>query len=533
MVKISFLGAARTVTGSMFLVETAHSRFVVDCGLFQGSKALKERNYQDFVVDPGSVDFMVLTHAHIDHSGLIPKFCLHGFKGPIYCHHATAELCAVMLPDSGYIQESEVERKNRKLDRAGKPLLEPIYTAQDALDSLKQFEPLDYGVDIALGADVRLRLQDAGHILGSAIAELWIAEAGTETKIVFSGDIGQGSQPIIKDPSIIDGADYVVLESTYGDRFHDEIKPRTEQLQQIIVETMKKGGNLIVPAFAVERTQDILYDLNILASTERLDPGIDIYIDSPLAIAATEIFRRNVEYYDEETKGFVAQGQHPLEMRQLKYSHTQEESVLLNQRKGGAIIISASGMCDAGRIKHHLKHNLWRPESTIMFVGYQAEGTLGRRLLEGAEQVTIHGEEVAVKADIRRIEAFSAHGDQGDLLDWIVQMERPPRQVILVHGEEQAQAALAEVITARTGIPVIIPEWLDEMTLEAAVAGEMQTTAAFAEQRSALEHSVMAEEAYMSLRSDLHRLYDHASRSGNYGSLLGVIEKVRKILREV
>ena len=520
--KISFLGAARVVTGSCFLVETSRSRFIIDCGLFQGNKALRERNYLDFSIDPGSVDFLILTHAHIDHSGLIPKFCKQGFTGPIYCQNATAELCAVVLPDSGYIQESEVERKNRKLSRAGKPLLEPIYTVNDAINSLGQLEPVDYDTDILLAEDVRLCFREAGHILGAAIVELWIDEEGVETKLVFSGDIGQGQQPIVRDPAVINEADYVVMESTYGDRLHEPPGQRTEELMDIINHTMAKGGNLIIPAFAVERTQDLLYDLNILYSQGRLDPSIDIYIDSPLAIAATEIFRKNIQYYSIEAKKFVDQGQHPLEMPQLKYSNTQEESIRLNQNPGGAIILSASGMCDAGRIKHHLRHNLWRAECTILFVGYQAEGTLGRRLLEGEKTVTIHGEQVAVKADIRRIEAFSAHADQSDLVHWVAAMHPSVKQVFLVHGEEHAQLGLAQKIAEETGFEVQIPELLEEVTLRPGV--ETMITA--------FNQNAKIEASYWQLRHELNNYYKDARNSGNYNSLLNMIKQVKDLLKQ-
>lgn len=437
--KIKFLGAAKTVTGSCYIIDTDKVRFAVDCGLFQGTRELRERNYIDFAVDPKSIQFLILTHAHIDHSGLTPKLCKNGFTGPIYATPATVELCGVMFPDAGHIQEQEVEMKNRKLSRSGKTLLEPIYTAEEAVECLDQLRPLNYDEVCKLAEGIEVRLRDAGHILGSSMVELWVEENGHREKIVFSGDLGQGAQPIIKDPSVIESADYLLLESTYGDRFHKGAEQRAVQLKKVIDETMARGGNLIIPSFAVERTQDLLFDLSQLQSEGLLYPGIDVYIDSPLAIAATEIFQRSFDYYDQETMKLVSSGHHPLKMPNLKFSRTREDSVLLNNIKNNAIIISASGMCDAGRIKFHLKNNLWRPESTILFVGYQAAGTLGRRILDGEKLVTIHGDQVAVKAEIKSIEAYSAHADQIGLMAWLKNFKKKPQTVFLVHGEEKVQ----------------------------------------------------------------------------------------------
>lgn len=322
--KIKFLGAARTVTGSMHVIECGGHCFALDCGLFQGSKEIKERNYQDFKINPNAIDFVILSHAHIDHSGLLPKLCKLGFRGPIYCNYATAELAKVMLPDSAHIQETEVERKNRKLSRAGKMTIEPIYTVEDAINCLSQFKPVNYDEMIKLADGIEMRLRDAGHILGSSLVELWLEEAGKKTKLVFSGDLGQEDQPFIKDPTFIENADFVIMESTYGDRFHKDVLNRVEKLKQIIDEAMKKGGNLIIPAFAVERTQDLLYDLNELYVKGELDKSIDVYIDSPLAIAATEIFKNSTRLFDKETLDYLKKGFHPLEFPNLRYSHSQE-----------------------------------------------------------------------------------------------------------------------------------------------------------------------------------------------------------------
>ncbi|MDS1030135.1 MBL fold metallo-hydrolase [Bacillota bacterium LX-D] len=461
MAVLKFYGASQIVTGSCYLLESNGFKILIDCGMFQGSKAIKEKNYGDFPFAPNEIDFLILTHAHIDHSGLIPKLFKKGFQGYVYTTKATAKLAEVMLPDSGHIQEMEVERKNRKYRRAGKPLIEPIYTAEEAQNCIKYFRSFNYNEKIDLASNIQLYFHDAGHILGSAIAELFVKENNKDFKIVFSGDIGNTNQPIINDPTVILEADYVVMESTYGNRLHQDIDNKLEKLAAIVKETMQKGGNLIIPSFAVERTQDILYDLNLLIQNGDI-PQQNVYIDSPLAIAATEIFSQSSEYFDEETKTLQSKnGGCPFSLPGLKYARTTEESIALNQVKGGAIIISASGMCDAGRIKHHLKHNLWRPESTILFVGYQAEGTLGRRLIDGEKKVTIHGEEINVKADIRRIDGFSAHADQIGLLNWATSFKNP-KCYFITHGEEAAAHSFAKLLSQKVDSKVIVPKLLDE-----------------------------------------------------------------------
>ena len=528
--KISFHGAARTVTGSFFVVEADSVRFAVDCGLFQGKSFVKERNYQPFRLDPASLDFLVLTHAHIDHSGLIPKLCVQGFKGPIYCTFATADLASILLPDSAYIQETEVERKNRKLTRAGKPLLTPIYTVEDAERCMIQFRPFSYDEVFKPASNVEIRLRDAGHILGSAMVEIWITESSRTTKLVFSGDLGNSQQRIIKDPTYIENADYVILESTYGGRLHQTNTTRMDQLMEAIELTRRKGGNLVIPAFAVERTQDLIYDLNLLYKQGLLPADQKIYIDSPLAIAATEIFKRSTEFYDNETRQLLMEGNDPFLMPSLRYSRTREDSVALNQSANGSIIISASGMCDAGRIKHHLKHNLWRPDSTIVFVGYQAEGTLGRRLLDGEKLVRIHGEQVAVKADIVQIDGYSAHADQAGIIAWLKRFTTRPQGVILVHGEEQSQAVLAQLITSEIGVPVIIPDWLDDIDLSSAP-----------QERSAVQglehHAVLtrnqaleAEEAYLQFRLEVNRHYQSKWEAGQYERIIKDLNDARKAI---
>lgn len=522
--KLKFLGATKTVTGSFFLLETNNTRFAIDCGLFQGTEEQKQKNYNAFVVEPASIDFLILTHAHIDHSGLIPKLCKHGFKGTIYCSRATQELAKVLLPDAGFIQESEVERKNRKLKRAGDKLLEPIYTAQDASDCLPQFKSLNLDEIINIAPGVEVRFRDAGHILGSCIVEVWIAENGNKLKLVFTGDLGNANQPIIKDPSIIESADYLIMESTYGNRYHKDVGTRVDKLKQVIIEAMHKGGNLIIPAFAVERTQDLLYDLNLLHRNGDLDPSINIYIDSPLAIAATQIFQKSVEDYDSETRKLVEEGNHPLTLPNLKFSRTQEDSMLLNKVKDNTIIISASGMCDAGRIKHHLKHNLWRSESTILFVGYQAVGTLGRRIMDGAKTVKIHGEQVAVNASICNIDAYSAHADRTGLISWVKGFATRPRAIFLVHGEEEAQSSLAEALSGELDIPVQIPDWQSEYELTPAISkdaaeGRLQLP-------DTMEKALLAEKLYLDLRTKLHNQFMQQWATKDYDKIIAGIKDI-------
>ncbi|MDY6827130.1 MAG: MBL fold metallo-hydrolase [Bacillota bacterium] len=464
--QINFLGAARTVTGSFYIVESEKATFVVDCGMFQGSESIVERNKADYPINPESIDFLILTHAHIDHSGLIPRLCKNGFKGEIYCSSATKDLCSVMLPDSGHIQEWEAERINRALKDTDQPAVKPLYTPRDANNTLNQFTILELDKIYRPAEGIEMNFREAGHILGSCIVELWIEEGERKTKVVFSGDLGRPEQPFIRDPAFIEEADYLILESTYGDRLHPEMPDRPAELKKIIDETLKAGGNLIIPSFAVERTQDLLYDLSILQSEKQLAPGIAVYIDSPLAIAATEIFKRNFELYDRETNHLIREGHHPLQMPNMKYSHTKNESMAINKIKSGAIIISASGMCDAGRIQHHLLHNLWRPECTIMFVGYQAEGTLGRQIVSGEKKVELFGKEISVEARIEDNQAYSAHADQKDILNWLDHFKKKPKTLFIVHGEEDAQETLTRLIQEKLAIETVIPDWRDRVELK-------------------------------------------------------------------
>ncbi|MHB1126383.1 MAG: MBL fold metallo-hydrolase RNA specificity domain-containing protein [Bacillota bacterium] len=534
--KLHFLGAARTVTGSCYLIETGATRFLVDCGMFQGSKEIRERNYGEFAFNPGSIDFLLLTHAHIDHSGLIPKLYKHGFKGPTIATTATVDLCRIMLPDSGHIQEMECDQKNRKYSRSGHPLINPIYTALEAEHCIQYFRGVAYRQETILSPDVRIRYQDAGHILGSGILEIWITEGAKETKLVFSGDLGNYNQPIVNDPTDIDAADYLIIESTYGSRLHEEQENKLDRLSKIIRESFARGGNVIIPAFAVERTQELLLNLNVLIQRGELSSR-DVYVDSPLAISATEIFCQYPEYYDQETleMRYNLGGQCPLYLPGLKYSRTKEDSMALNQIKKGAIIISASGMCDAGRIKHHLKHNLWRLESTVLFVGYQAQGTLGQRILSGEKAVRIHGEEVAVRARIEKIEGFSAHADQAALLKWVGKIRQKPSTVFVTHGEETAAVTLAGLINEQAGIEAVAPNWLDVVDLP--VGSRLPAEALVMEKLelkpTGTDSNREVEQVYMQLQNKLRSFVDAKINSEHYEEALKVMKNADKLLESL
>ena len=467
--KITFLGAVNSVTGSCFLVETRNSKFIVDCGLFQGYNIDEKHNSEDFYFNINELDFVILTHSHIDHSGRIPKLYKDGYRGRIITTKATAELCEIMLPDSGYIQESEAEWNNRKRTRAGKKPVPAIYTAEDAINCLSLFEKRRYYETIILNDEVRIRFNDAGHVLGSAILEVWIREGNIETKLVFSGDLGNKGMPIVKDPDIIEEADYLIMESTYGDRLHKQSIAYVKDIINTIIETIDKGGNVIIPSFAVGRTQELIYELNkhIGQFSYELNRILDIpvYVDSPLAISATAVYRNNLDCCDEEAREYIANGDNPLDFPGLQFSKTADDSKALNNLKASAIIISASGMCEAGRIKHHLKHNLWRPESKVIFVGYQAPGTLGRRIADGAKKVKIFGEEIIVRAKIQVFDGFSGHADMNGLLDWLSSFKQGPKKVFLVHGEMKSIENLKTEIEEKLKFETIAPKLQEEFIL--------------------------------------------------------------------
>lgn len=455
--KLSFWGAAHEVTGSCHCLEACGKRILIDCGMRQGADEVGE---EEFPVSPADVDYVLLTHAHIDHSGKLPFLSRYGFRGKILATTATGELCSIMLRDSAHIQEFEAEWRNRKRKRAGEDPYEPVYTMEDAERVMKCFETYPYGKEITLCEGIRLRFVDVGHLLGSASIEIWVDENGVKRKLVFSGDIGNQNQPLIKDPHYITEADYVVMESTYGDRNHQKPPDYGESLARIIQETFDRGGNVVIPAFAVGRTQELLYFLRDIVQNGRVKghPNFPVYVDSPLAIEATNVFNENIAgYFDDEAMALIRQGINPITFPGLTVAVSSEESKAINFDNRCKVIISASGMCDAGRIRHHLKHNLWRAESTVVFVGYQAEGSLGRILLDGAKEVKLFGETISVHAEIVRLEGISGHADQAGLLRWIESFEKKPERVFVVHGESTVCDSFAALLRERLGLDALAP----------------------------------------------------------------------------
>lgn len=452
------------MTGSATLLEKDSLKWLVDCGMFQGGKEIEKRNHATRSYHPEALSFILLTHAHIDHSGLIPKLAREGFLGKVICTHATLDLCEVMLRDSGHIQETEAEWQSRKSKRSGGNEASPLYTVKDAEKSLRLFAPVNYDEIISPAEGLKVRFLDAGHILGSAIIELWVEEEGEEKKLVFSGDLGSSGQPIVRDPSWIKEADMLWLESTYGNRLHKSREETVLELLKIVQEAIAHQAKVIIPAFAVERTQDIIYTLGQFIREKRI-PSVPVYIDSPLAISATEIFKKNPDYFDRETEEIVSGGDDPLDLPEMVYTRTTEESKAINEDKRAGIIISASGMCDSGRIKHHLKHHLWQENSHVVFIGYQGEGTIGRRIVDGAESVKLFGEEVAIRAHIHTLGGFSAHADQKGLLEWLSHFENPQLEVFVNHGDEKVSLELSHLICEHAHLKASVPQWREKRTL--------------------------------------------------------------------
>ena len=455
--KLTFIGANHEVTGSCHCLEACGKKILVDYGMEQGGNVYENAELPFAIPD---VDYILITHAHIDHTGLLPLLYAEGFRGQIFATQATCDLCNIMLKDSALIQEMEAEWKNRKARRAGKPEVEPLYTINDAQGVLTHFVPCHYKDVLTLTDGLRIRFTDVGHLLGSASIEVWMEEEGVEKKIVFSGDIGNKNKPLIKNPSYIDEADYVVMECTYGDRTHDRTHEHIEELAQILQETLDRGGNLVIPAFAVGRTQEILYFMRKIKE-EKLIKGHDdfeVYVDSPLAVEATQVFTKNImECYDEEAMDLVNRGINPIGFPGLKLSITSEDSKNINFDMTPKVIISAAGMCDAGRIRHHLKHNLWRPECTILFAGYQAVGTLGRSLLEGTQVVKLFGETIDVEAHIEKLDGISGHADMNGLITWVSAFKEKPSQVFLVHGDDDVCTSFAGLLHTDYGFETAAP----------------------------------------------------------------------------
>ena len=455
--KLTFFGAARAVTGSCHCVECGGKKILVDCGLQQGRD---ERDNQELDFAAGYIDAVVVTHAHIDHSGRIPLLVKQGFTGNIYCTRLTGQLLSIMLRDSAHIQESDAQWQNQKGKRAGEEPVEPLYTVHDAEEAVKRIVTCEYGTTLQIADGVKVRFVDAGHLLGSASVEMWLTEGDDTRKVVFSGDIGNQNKPLIRDPQYIKDADYVLMECTYGDRYHKQGTDHIKELADVIQSTLDAGGNVVIPAFAVGRTQELLYFIRTIKE-QNLVTGhgnFEVYVDSPMAVEATQVFKENeVECYDDETQVLVHKGINPIGFAGLKLSITSEDSKNINFDTKPKVIISAAGMCDAGRIRHHLKHNLWRPESTIVFAGYQAEGTLGRTLVEGGKTVKLFGETIDVEARIVNVEGLSGHADRKGLLEWIGAFETKPDRVFMVHGEDTVCTSFAMTLNQEYGLNAEAP----------------------------------------------------------------------------
>ena len=454
--RLIFIGADHEVTGSCHVLEVCGRYILVDCGMEQGTDDFETAELPMNIAD---IDYVLLTHAHIDHSGMLPLLYARGFRGDVIATPATVDLCDIMLKDSAHIQMTEAEWKNRKGQRAGKEPVVPIYDMNDAEGVLEHFVSCDYDIVMDLCEGVKVKFSDAGHLLGSASIEVWINEDGEERKIVFSGDIGNLNRPIIKDPSYINDADYVVMESTYGDRYHNADVDYVSELAGICQRTFDRGGNVVIPAFAVGRTQEMLYYFRKIKE-ESLVKGhsFEVYVDSPLAVEATQIFNENMaECFDQEAMELVRNGINPLRFPGLTLSITSNDSIAINSDNKPKVIISASGMCEAGRIRHHLKHNLWRKECTIVFVGYQANGTLGRMLLEGASEVKLFGETIEVMAEIVKLEGVSGHADKAGLIKWITSFDNRLKQVFVVHGEDEVSTGFAKCLCDEYGLNAVAP----------------------------------------------------------------------------
>ncbi|MBQ7359132.1 MAG: MBL fold metallo-hydrolase [Lachnospiraceae bacterium] len=456
--KLTFVGAAHEVTGSCHYLEVAGKNILIDCGMEQGVNLFENVGLP---IAEALVDYVFLTHAHVDHSGMLPKLYARGFRGHVFTTDASADLCGIMLRDCAHIQTMEAEWKNRKAKRSNKPLVEPEYTMEDAEGIIKRIVPCHYDEIIEICDGVKIRFTDIGHLLGSASIEVWLEEGGVSKKIVFSGDIGNKEQPLLRNPIPTKEADYVVMESTYGDRLHGKERPDyIKELTEIIQTTFDRGGNVVIPSFAVGRTQEMLYFIRKIKKDNLVVGHGDfpVYVDSPMAVSATTVFQENrMECFDEEAMELIREGINPLSFPGLRLSITSDESKAINFDETPKVILSASGMCEAGRIRHHLKHNLWRPESTVLFVGYQSVGTLGRAILEGATEVKLFGEPVQVKAEIRRMHGLSGHADKDGLIEWAKYFEPKPRKVFVVHGEDNVCTSFVECLMVEHGIKACAP----------------------------------------------------------------------------
>lgn len=440
--------------------------FLMDCGLYQERSHL-DRNWQPFIISPSELEAVILSHAHVDHCGLLPKLAREGFKGPIYCTPATADIARIMLLDSAHIQEEDAAFKKRRHEREGRkgPYPEmPLYTVEEAEACIDQFSPVEYGETFRVIKGVEAGFHDAGHVFGSSIVNIGVKEDGEERKLLFSGDLGRPDQPILHNPTVFDEADYVLIESTYGDRLHEDVDTISDELAEVINSTVEAGGNIIIPSFALERSQHLMYYLHKLLMSRRI-PRLKVFIDSPMAIRITEVFEKHPDLYDKELTALMREGKSPFDFLGLTMVRSVEDSKAINYIRGSVIVIAGSGMCTGGRIKHHLVNNIARAESTILFVGYQATGTLGRHIVGGAKEVRILGQRHPVRARIAQIDGFSAHADRDELFHWVSSLKSPPRQVFVVHGEKETTQNFADYLKQKTGWNISVPRYQEEFTL--------------------------------------------------------------------
>jgi len=466
-IKLSFLGAAQNVTGSRYLVETDSLRFLVDCGLHQ-ERELRGRDWEPFPIPPDTIDAVLVTHAHLDHCGLLPKLVREGFRGRIYCTAATSEITKIILMDSAKLQMEDAEFKRKRHQREGRrgPYPEmPLYMTDDAQACFPLLSPINYGEPVQIGDGVAATFYDAGHILGSSMIKVMISQNGEKRTILFSGDVGRWNKPMLQDPTLFHQADYVLVESTYGDRLHERQETISNEFARLINSTVEAGGNILIPSFALERSQEVLYYLNELLMEDRI-PHLVVFVDSPMAVSVTEVFQHHPELFDREMMGLIRQGRSPFDFPGLTMVRTVDQSKAINYITGTAMIIAGSGMCTGGRIKYHLVKNISRQESTILFVGYQAKGTLGREIVGGAREVRILGQKHPVRARVAQINGFSAHADRDELFRWLSALQKPPRHLFIVHGEAEAAWQFADFLGKRTGWEILVPEYRDEIILE-------------------------------------------------------------------
>jgi len=466
-IKIHFLGAAENVTGSRHLLEINGYKILVDCGLYQERDFL-DRNWDPFPIPPSEINAVLLTHAHLDHCGLLPKLVKEGFAGKVYCNEATAEIARIVLLDAAHIQEEDAERKKRRHKKKGyipdKPT-KPLYDVADAQACVDIFQPVKFKQVVNLADGLEATFHDAGHILGSSMIKIKVRLNGDSRTIIVSGDVGRSDRPILHDPTFFEQADYVLIESTYGDRVHQPVADIKDSLEEVINSTYKAGGNLVVPSFSVERAQELLYFMNELINEKKI-PYMLAFLDSPMAVRVTEVFKKHEELFDEATTAMIRNGDSPFEFAGLSLVMSTRESKAINNIKGTVMIIAGSGMCTGGRIKHHIANNITRPESTLMFVGYQAFGTLGRRIVDGEKEVRVLGENYQVKARVAQIHGFSGHADQNELIKWLGALKRPPRQVFVVHGEVKSAHTFADLVKERLGYSAIVPKYQQVIVLE-------------------------------------------------------------------